>query len=378
MSEMLMTAKPQPPKLAAVTLSALLVLVGATSVFAQASAPPRESGRVYRIQLRRAGDTDYVRTLRATRRQLEGRLDSLQHEFEELGLDAPDRVDLVRELRMILSSLSDLSQLEQRARRLGEPVRERPPEMPRAEPFAGMVRGPMAVLQPGWIGINAEAPHERIVRNDSAYIRYFVYPEVVSVEPNSPAERGGISRGDHLVAYDGADLRDHEINLTKLLQPSRRITVKVLRDGEERDFPIVVTRPPERWLGAPLALLDSMPRKTFMRTPMARGGGAGQVVLFGRMDSESAPLAGASLVEIRGEAFGHIFGVSSGVLVTQVFTDPARSSGLKGGDVILRADGQEVTAVAQLRRIVAAHNGDRVVELEIVRQKRTRTLTLRW
>src|SRR5205085_747585 len=50
----------------------------------------RDSGRVYRLQLRR-GDTVYVQTLRRTRDRLEERLDSLQREFETLGTDAPDR-----------------------------------------------------------------------------------------------------------------------------------------------------------------------------------------------------------------------------------------------------------------------------------------------
>jgi S1-C subfamily serine protease len=66
------------------------------------------------------------------------------------------------------------------------------------------------------------------------------------------------------------------------------------------------------------------------------------------------------------------------VLVTDVFSDPARASGLKVGDVILRADGQDLTSVAQLRRIVDTHRSDRVVELQIVRQKRARTITLHW
>jgi len=66
------------------------------------------------------------------------------------------------------------------------------------------------------------------------------------------------------------------------------------------------------------------------------------------------------------------------VLVTEVFTNPARSSGLRGGDVILGADHQEITHIAQLRRIIDAHNSDRSIELEIMRQKKTRFLTLRW
>src|SRR5438270_5390397 len=75
----------------------------------------RDSGRVYervyRVQVGRR-DTSLVRALRLARQQLEGRLDSLQHEFEGLGLDSPDRPDLVRELHKILTSLGSLSQLE--------------------------------------------------------------------------------------------------------------------------------------------------------------------------------------------------------------------------------------------------------------------------
>jgi len=347
----------------------------------------RDSGRVYervyRVQVGRR-DTTMVRALRLARQQLEGRLDSLQHEFEGLGLDSPDRPDLVRELRKILTSLASLSQLEQDGRHV-RMLAPAAPALPEKRQFLGQMevfaapRMTMSSLQPGWIGINAEAPHERIVRNDSAYIRYFGYPEIVSVEPNSPAERVGIARGDQLIAYDGADLRDHEINLTKLLQPSRRLTVTIRRDGEERQFPVIVARPPARVmerleLAAPPALVDSMPVRAmvFHTAPMARR------VLFDGMDPESAPVAGAKLTEIRNEELGHIFGVAHGVLVTEVFSDPARASGLRGGDVLVRADGQALTSVSQLRRIVAAHRSDRSVDLEVVRQKRTRPLTLHW
>jgi membrane-associated protease RseP (regulator of RpoE activity) len=358
----------------------------------------RDSGRVYRLQLRR-GDTVYVQTLRRTRDRLEERLDSLQREFETLGTDAPDRVDLSRELRTLLSSLDNLTQLERDLRSRVPDVtagalrsRARGEAMPVPSALVG-VRRTMTSLQPGWIGINAEAPHTWIrVQSDSAYIRYFGYPDVVSVEPNSPAERAGINRGDQLVAYDGTDLRDREINLTRLLQPSRRLRVTVRRDGEEREFSVVVGTPPpqvieRRMLSVPGGVVDTSEALVMVRpAPRIRvgalagprpGAGAG-VVLFNRLDPETAPVAGAQLVEIHGDAFAHIFGVPGGVLVTDVFSDPARASGLRGGDVVLRADGQDLTSVAQFRRIVAAHRVDRTVDLEIVRQKRPRTLTLHW
>jgi membrane-associated protease RseP (regulator of RpoE activity) len=360
-----------------------LSLAAAAPGVAQTPVAVRDSARVYRFRIQRS-DTNLVSSLKMTREQLQGRLDSLQHAFEEMGLDAPDRLELVRQLHALLSSLSDLSEIEQHVRtRVSSPMmglREKRQLVGGSEMMAGPFRTPITVLQPGWIGINAEAPHERIVHDDSAFIRYFAYPEIVSVEPNSPAERVGIARGDQLIAYDGADLRDREINLTRLLQPAHRITVTVRRDGAERQFPVVVARPPARVverleLSVPDGLSDSMPARVLMLHDMPR---IGRILEFDEMDPSSAPVAGAKLAEIRSEDLGRIFGVSRGVLVTDVFSDPARESGLHGGDVIVRADGRDLTTVAQLRRIVAAHAGDRSVELEIVRQKKTRPLTLRW
>ncbi|HKW49019.1 MAG TPA: PDZ domain-containing protein [Gemmatimonadaceae bacterium] len=364
------------------------LVISAPCVMAQTPMAQRDSDRVYRLQLRRSADTAYLRSLRSL---LQDRLDSLQHEVEGLGLDAPDRVDLVRELRSIITSLADISEQEQ-----GNRVRVLDPSGSMSSPNAralaqqarefarSLPRGAVRSLQPGWIGINAQGTQQRIVRKDSVYIRYFNYPQVISVEPSSPAERAGILRGDALLAYNGADLRDHEINLTKLLQPSRRITVTVRRDGEDREYDVTVTKaPPQiealRGFSPPDFAGDSMPL-AIMRMP--RNGlltrPTPQIRIFEGRDAGVVPVMGATLVSINDESLGQIFGVSSGVLVTRVFYDPARSSGLRGGDVIRRADGRDITEVAQLRRIVAAHGGDRNVELEIVRKNRTRTLTLRW
>ena len=166
--------------------------------------PPRPSGTaVASTGFSCAGATRIlVRTIHLTRQQLEGRLDSLQREFEGLGLDAPDRIELSRELRTLISSLANLSQVEQNVRaRVSSSLAENGGLRKRvligaAPVFAGQLRSSAISLQPGWIGLNVEAPHSRmVVRDDSAYIRYFGYPDVISVEPNSPAERAGIMPG---------------------------------------------------------------------------------------------------------------------------------------------------------------------------------------
>lgn len=360
------------------------LLIGAPCAMAQIPVSQRDSDRVYRLQLRRSADTTYLRNLRSL---LQDRLDSLQHEVEGLGLDAPDRMDLVRELRTIIRSLADIDVQGDRMR-LVDPSASIAPSAralgQQARVFARVLpRMTMRSLQPGWIGINAQGTQQRTVRNDSVYIRYFNYPRVISVEPSSPAERAGISRGDQLISYNGADLREQEINLTKLLQPSRRITVTVRRDGEDREYDVVVTKaPPQiealRGFSPPDMSSDSMPLVMRMPRSALVAPRAPTIRILDGRDAGVVPVVGAKLVAINDESLGHIFGVSSGVLVTEVFTDPAESSGLRGGDVIRRADGRDITDVAQLRRIVNAHGDDRVVELEIVRQKRTRTLTLRW
>jgi S1-C subfamily serine protease len=316
----------------------------------------------------------------------------LSHEFEAMSLEAPDRTPRLREITALLSSLAKLSDLEDVGRanvaleRSAGALRQRAMMLGGGEGLAGPLQLSDAILPRGWIGINVEAPHERMMRGDTSFIRYFSYPEIVSVEPNSPAERVGINRGDWLVAYDGADVRDREINLTRLLQPSRRITVTVRRDGEEREFPVVVAQAPRRLIERRLLSVPDEPARAPVAEqlmvlqppngePRLR---APHAVTVLRGDGSSAALAGASLSEIHSAELGQIFGVNSGLLVTEVFSDPAQASGLRGGDVIVGADGQEMRRLVQLRRIITAHNDDRAVELEIVRQKRTRTVTLRW
>jgi PDZ domain-containing protein len=383
-------------RLATWTLYSGSVALLATSLrVAEAQVTTRDSmarveDRVYRIQARQLTDANYLRALRTAQTQLKIRLDSLQRAFEDMSVEAPDRNLRSREISALLSSLANLSALEEVARardadRTARTVRARALLLGGDEGvLSGSFRPAERVLRRGWIGINVEAPHQQLVRGDSEFIRYFSYPEILSVEPNSPAERVGIARGDRLVAYDGADVH-REINVTRLLQPSRRVTITVRRDGEDRDFSLVVVKAPQRLIIRRSLAAPEAPTPVATPEPMVAlslGGGfrlrtPNPPMLLDKTDGSSA-IAGATLSEIRDEGLGHIFGVASGLLVTEVFSDPADASGLRGGDVIVGADGQDVTRLPQLRRIISAHNDDRSVELEVVRQKRTRTITLRW
>ncbi len=86
-------------------------------------------------------------------------------------------------------------------------------------------------------------------------------------------------------------------------------------------------------------------------------------------------VAGAELAELNGD-LGDYFGVDDGVLVTGVAPGtPAARAGLQAGDVVVRAGGDRVAAIEDLRSAMR-DAGDRSIRIEVVRKKRHRTLTL--
>jgi serine protease Do len=71
-------------------------------------------------------------------------------------------------------------------------------------------------------------------------------------------------------------------------------------------------------------------------------------------------------------------GVDNGVLVTKVLPGtPSKDSGLHAGDVIISADGQNVSSVRTLSRIVS-NSKSRSVKLQVIRAGKPQVIMLRW
>lgn len=343
------------------------------------SVPPRAHARV--ATLPSQGESDRGRLL--------ARIDSLIRRINRDELPAADRARLADEVNALVLSLSDhsfptvggssVTYIE------GDAEDAFTDSALRARRFK-------LAIPKGWIGLNIEGPHLPRVRDGSFYLRYFEYPEIVSVEPNSPAERAGITGGDTLVGYDGEDVRDRDINLTHLLRPARKLQVAVRREGGTKVYSVFVAKAPEQLQRRRIdfrvlslsdatesALLSRMRMQTFMSAPF---GGMpepdGSTLIGPPFDGADAPIAGASLTRINSD-LGRAFGVAKGVLVIDVAPgSPARSSGIRSGDVILRAAGQEVGSLLELRKIVRDQTVEGRLDLHIVRDKRPRKVTLRW
>jgi membrane-associated protease RseP (regulator of RpoE activity) len=348
-------------------------------------------------------------------RQLERRIDSLARAFEAGDLSAVERARVGRTLDALLAEYK-----AQRMRldgantivRIDVPQLARMPE-PSTGPTTYALQGAIPPLPQlparGWIGIVVSgAPREMHSEGNELMMRFLSYPEIVSVDPSSPAQRAGLSPGDTLLAYDGRDVRGADISMTRLLRPNAKITIRVRRDGRIKELPVVVAEAPSRirmrqreemgevaktWVFPSTPYIPRVPALSWATSPPARtpmpalaptGPMAPPAPVVTRLPRpfEFSPsgVAGAQLVTIS-DGIKRSLGLQSGVLVVRVPDGtPADESGLKEGDIIVRVERQPVQSVVEVWQIVtrADENGAREVDLDLIREKQARALKLRW
>lgn len=226
-------------------------------------------------------------------------------------------------------------------------------------------------------------------------------PTILSVEPGSPAEKSGMQRGDRVLTVGGRDTR-RPIALATILKPGARVSVRVQRQGQPKEFTLVVAKRPPSF-GVPCAAVDDMagpdhpaPMALFFRSPPAPPGAgraprpapaaAADVHLqpppSGAWGLAPVPMgfssvAGAQLAPVD-EDWSALVGVDKGLVILQVSPgSPAKEAGLRKGDVIVAAGDSPVSAVGMLQRIVN-DSESRSLKLQVVRGGRTQSIVLRW
>jgi membrane-associated protease RseP (regulator of RpoE activity) len=92
------------------------------------------------------------------------------------------------------------------------------------------------------------------------------------------------------------------------------------------------------------------------------------------------PFAGAEFTALNADLCEALGVKPEGVFVTSVIEgSPARAAGLRGGDVVVRADSIKIESPIDLvRAIRSADETDHTVDLQIIRKRRPQSLTLRW
>lgn len=318
------------------------------------------------------------------------RLDSLQRVYLGTPISPDDRERMATEMSDMVSRLAGIERgtVELSLQRAAEAQREAMSEGQHdAGQYSVAMDIPSDVAPKGWIGVTFAGAPITDVRGGAFYVRYLTYPEVVSVDADSPAEHAGILRGDLLLAFNGQDVTRKAISMTGLLQPNRRVVVRLERDGEARDYPVVVGKAPRTFTlrvngfapSAPAAPTESValaaPRVAVVEGMMAPAPAAPPLSFY-RFDPDMAALGGAMMNTVSAD-LGRAFGVDKGVLVLKAPRGtPAADAGLREGDVIVKAAGVAVASVGELRRTLERHAGDASVELQIVRDRKTRTVRI--
>ncbi|WP_405224212.1 PDZ domain-containing protein [Lentisalinibacter sediminis] len=191
--------------------------------------------------------------------------------------------------------------------------------------------------------------------------------EVLGVSPGSAAAEAGIRAGDVLTAIDGESLaaEDPAAANRRLLgalaerEPGDSIDIELRRDSRE----LV--------LGVKTRDQDAQAFTFF--------GDGGNLDFDFRADAPMAwfgparPWGDMELVELS-PGLGRYFGTDSGLLVVRAPSDPALK--LEDGDVIRRIGGREPGSVSHAIRILRSYEEGEELELEIMREKRSRKLAV--
>ena len=227
-----------------------------------------------------------------------------------------------------------------------------------------LAAGALGAQEPeGYLGIAFTCPLKRIEDASGVRVIHLAYPAVESVEPGSPASIAGISAGDTILAYDSVDVVNHELWLTRMLRPGRRVLIRVRRNGAVKEVRVrVAARPPSY-----VESVGVLPRPRFI----------GPMLALPSPDQMAA--GGAALIRTNDDllaALGAPRG-SAGVLIVNVMQGtPAEASGLHAGDIVLSADGRNVTDPAALAQMIALPPSD-AVTLRVYGNHKVRTVTLR-
>jgi serine protease Do len=161
---------------------------------------------------------------------------------------------------------------------------------------------------------------------------------ITRVEPDSPAEKGGLKAGDVVTAVNGEPVADSAALRLRISRtaPGTPVKLTVEREGGQRELTVTLARLPER--GGPASGDED--------SPLGEGTGS---TLRGLSVDELTPDVVSELQLPRG---------TTGVVVTRVDRgSSAAEAGLRRGDVITQVGRQPVSSVREFEAAVGRSTG---------------------
>lgn len=256
----------------------------------------------------------------------------------------------------------------------------------------------MMIKEPtGWFGVRIS---DMAMMDEQGNAFFDAYPVVTHVDPNSPASKAGVQVGDVLLMFNNHDMRGGSVELAQWLKVGAPFVLKIRRNDKTRVLKGTLARRPADWeqrmvveMTQQMNVKDrlKMRSQSISRDPMP-----GMMSVQSRVPTAEPlpavlapalgfgtgtyPFAGASFTQLNSDLC-EVLGVKpEGVFVVNVAQgSAARNAGLRGGDIILRADNMKVSSPMDLvQAIRSADEKDRSVDLQIMRRHQLQSLTLRW
>lgn len=239
----------------------------------------------------------------------------------------------------------------------------------------------------GWLGVLITTGIGQ--SNGSGALVFNDYPVIESIDPGSPAEKAGLQAGDILLSINKQDFRKNPIPLNSLLVPGQKVVFRYRRDNVAKMSTLTVAlRPAGTSARIQLSIIgpdpamsrraqvESMQRRVVTRLPLSPAVTIAPMV-FGT-GTPSIGIAGAEMTQLNDglRDFANLKG--DGIFVINVtLGSPAGDSGLRPGDLIVRANKELVQNPGQLMTMMMRAD-DNSILLQILRKQKEQNLTLRW
>lgn len=201
----------------------------------------------------------------------------------------------------------------------------------------------------GWLGVAIQTVTQRVV--DDWELKVDEGALVTDVTRKSPAYEAGIKEGDVIVEYEGRKVEDSNdlMRFVSRTPPNEKVKIKVNRNGDTKELEATIEGRSSRII------------------TMSRGNG-NSFIMFN--SDEEIVWLGVDLEDLT-DQLREYFGAEEyeGVLVVNVQEEsPAKSAGLKGGDVITKVGKRQIEDSDDLRKAIRRHEPGDEVEIEYIRR----------
>lgn len=206
-------------------------------------------------------------------------------------------------------------------------------------------------VQRGWLGVVIQEVNKDLAES-------FGLPKpagalVAQIQPDGPAEKGGLQVGDVILSFNGEEIimssdLPHAVGRVR---PGEDATLVVMRDKKRKTLKMEIGALPEDDSVAAVVPSTSAPASADNRL-------------------------GVVVAELTEEQKSNL-DVRSGVIIREVRQGPGAMVGLRRGDIITNLDNQPVESVDAFEKITADLPTNRSVSMRVIRQGRASYITFR-